>query len=133
MSDKERASRSMSWVVLLTAIACIWAMQWHAAYGQEGQFGQGHADMHEFYKDLAQPGSLAGSCCSDRDCRATQWRLRGAFVEAKLNGKWCKMPADKILPVSAPDGQAHVCTSETMQGADPCTATVFCVVIGNGS
>ena len=100
---------------------------------QDGRLGEGHSDLHPWYRGLAQPGMSPGSCCSDQDCRPTQWRQGRAAIEVKIEGKWCPVPGEKILPIAAPDGQAHVCTAPVPAGGDPCAATVFCVVVGFGS
>lgn len=102
------------------------------ALAQDGAFGQGHAELHGWYQGLRQPRSGL-SCCSDQDCRPTQWRTGRTAVEVKVNGTWCPVPPDRILPIAAPDGQAHVCTPPIAAGQDPCTAAVYCVVIGFGS
>ncbi len=97
-----------------------------------GQFGDRHAEFHSWYQSLKRP-SDGGSCCSDQDCRPTQWRQSSTNVEVLVNGKWCRVPTEKVLPVSAPDGGAHICTPHIPVGQDPCTAPIFCVVIGDQS
>ncbi len=102
------------------------------ALAQDGTFGQGHAELHGWYQRLHQPGN-GFSCCSDQDCRPTQWRAGATAIEVKVDGTWCPVPQDRILPISAPDGQAHVCTPPIAKGQNPCTVPMYCVVIGFGS
>lgn len=97
-----------------------------------GQFGDRHTEFHGWYQSLKRPTDGA-SCCSDQDCRPTRWRQLHAQVEVLVNGKWCGVPVEKILPMSAPDGGAHICTPRIPTGTDPCAAPIFCVVIGSQS
>lgn len=119
--------------VAIAAALVLAAQDIRPAPAQEGRFSESHDRLHPWYRGLAQPGMSPGSCCSDQDCRPTQWRQGKADVEVKIDGTWCPVSQDKILPVEAPDGQAHVRTAPVPAGADPCSATVFCVVVGFGS
>ena len=97
------------------------------AYGQEpstslgpgGHHGQGHAENHDWYKELKQPGTNL-SCCNgttnnvEGDCRPTrayqdddgQWR-------ALINGRWIPVPPRVVLKELAPDGGSHICVSRS--------------------
>lgn len=86
---------------------------------QDGYHGQGHAENHDWYKDLKQPGT-GYSCCNgttngiDGDCRPTrayltddgQWR-------ALVDGQWVLVPPSRVLKQLAPDGRSHICASRT--------------------
>jgi hypothetical protein len=84
-----------------------------------GQHGQGHAQNHDWYQELKQPGT-GYSCCNgtmngiEGDCRPTraylteegQWR-------ALIDGKWVLIPPRAVLEQLAPDGRSHVCASRS--------------------
>lgn len=82
-----------------------------AAAAQSGAHGENHAQHHDWYRDLRQPGSGA-SCCSLQDCRPVrayigddgQWR-------AIVDGEVVHIPGYAILRQSAPDGGSHLCMS----------------------
>jgi hypothetical protein len=82
-----------------------------------GQHGQGHAQNHDWYRELKQPDT-GYSCCNgtmngiEGDCRPTraylteegQWR-------ALIDGQWVLIPPRVVLKQLAPDGRSHVCAS----------------------
>jgi hypothetical protein len=113
-------SRSVVSTLALGVIAsAAVAQQLSAPLGPEGQRGQGHAENHDWYQELKQPGT-GYSCCNgttggiDGDCRPTrayltddgQWR-------ALIDGKWVLVPPRAVLKQLAPDGRSHVCASRT--------------------
>jgi len=92
------------------------------AYGQIGQHGHGHAQHHDWYRQLKQPGTAA-SCCDNRDCRPTQsYRDDDGVWKARLDGAWVRVPADRVLNLVAPDGNSHICANEA--------GTILCFVPG---
>ena len=88
-------------------------------FAQQGNHGQGHAEGHDWYQELKQPGT-GYSCCNgtvngiEGDCRPTrayltdegQWR-------ALIDGKWVLVPPRAVLKQLAPDGRSHICASRT--------------------
>src|SRR3954447_4888136 len=84
-----------------------------------GQHGQSHAQNHDWYQELKQPGT-GYSCCNgtvngiEGDCRPTrayltdegQWR-------ALIDGKWVIVPPRAVLKQLAPDGRSHICASRS--------------------
>jgi hypothetical protein len=113
----------MSFVVL-TALSFLSL----PAVAAEGDHGHGHEMWHaEFYSKLVQPGTKA-SCCNLADCRPTEIRSTGDHYEARKDGRWVRVPPEKIVKVAAPDGGAHICappTTSTTFGPDD----VFCIVM----
>jgi len=89
---------------------------------QTGLHGDGHAQHHDWYQDLRQPGSGA-SCCNFQDCRPVR-----AYIDedgqwhALVEGRRIGIPRYLILRRSAPDGGSHLCMSQT--------GTVYCFVPG---
>ena len=113
-------SRSVVSILALGVIAsAAGAQEPSAPLGPGGQRGQGHAQNHDWYQELKQPGT-GYSCCNgttggtDGDCRPTrayltdegQWR-------ALIDGKWVLVPPRVVLKQLAPDGRSHVCASRT--------------------
>ncbi|HTE79649.1 MAG TPA: hypothetical protein VK634_03045 [Reyranella sp.] len=84
-----------------------------------GQHGRGHAENHDWYQELKQPGT-GYSCCNgtingiEGDCRPTraylteegQWR-------ALIDGQWVLIPPRAVLKQLAPDGRSHICASRS--------------------
>src|SRR4051794_34123287 len=71
----------------------------------------------EFYSKLMRPDTKT-SCCNLADCRPTEIRSVDDHYEVKKDGRWIRVPAEKIVKVVAPDGGAHIC-------APPSTSTVW--------
>src|SRR6188768_3431221 len=85
----------------------------------DGTRNVGHAENHDWYRELKQPGT-GYSCCNgtvngvEGDCRPTrayltdegQWR-------ALIDGKWVLVPPRAVLKQLAPDGRSHVCASRS--------------------
>ena len=109
--------------VVLTVAALFVATSSIAQDGRPGDFtgqhGQGHAENHDWYQELKQPGT-GYSCCNgtingiEGDCRPTraylteegQWR-------ALIDGQWVLIPPRAVLKQLAPDGRSHVCASRS--------------------
>jgi hypothetical protein len=85
----------------------------------DGQWGHGHAENHEWYKNLKQPGT-GYSCCNgtadgiDGDCRPTRAYLteQGTW-RALLDGHWTPVPPSVVLKTQAPDGNSHICAGKS--------------------
>lgn len=69
-----------------------------------------HNSHHDdFYQFLQRPGG-GGSCCSNRDCRPADARVRAGHWQAFIQKKWVDIPDNVILrETHTPDGGAHVC------------------------
>jgi hypothetical protein len=98
------------------------------AAAQEGHYGRGHERWHaEFYSKLLRPDTKT-SCCNLADCRPTEVRTAGDHYEVLKDGRWIKVPLDKIVKITAPDGGAHICAppseNTTWQPDD-----VFCIIM----
>jgi hypothetical protein len=111
-------------VALTTAFALSAAAQdisGHARSDQtiDGQWGHGHAENHDWYKKLTQPGT-GYSCCNgtadgvEGDCRPTRAYLteQGTW-RALLNGRWTPVPPNVVLKTQAPDGNSHICAGKS--------------------
>lgn len=110
-------SRSVVSIFAVTAIASSPLVG--PVIAQQGDHGQGHAENHDWYQQLKQPGT-GYSCCNgtvngiEGDCRPTraylteegQWR-------ALIDGKWVLVPPRAVLKQLAPDGRSHVCASRS--------------------
>ncbi len=88
-----------------------------ADYG--GQHGQGHAENHDWYKELKQPGT-GYSCCNgtvngiEGDCRPTRAYLQDDGTwRALIDGRWVEVPPRVVLKQLAPDGNSHICASRS--------------------
>jgi hypothetical protein len=98
-------------------------------YAQSGNHGEGHAENHDWYKELKQPGTNM-SCCNgtmngiEGDCRPTR-----AYVDdngtwrALMDGKWVIVPPRVVLQSLAPDGGSHICANRT--------GTIYCFMGGS--
>ena len=92
------------------------------AVAQGGHHGQGHAELHDWYRTLKHPFT-GRPCCDDRDCRPTR-----AYVDdegewrAMLDGRWVIVPTDVVLKTASPDGRSHICANER--------GMIFCFVGG---
>jgi hypothetical protein len=84
------------------------------ALAQSGEHGDGHAAMHDIYKNWHPPGNPGTSCCNNADCRPTR-----AFVDDEghwraWNGSaWLLIPQERVLPANfAGDGRSHICEKQ---------------------
>jgi hypothetical protein len=97
-------------------IASIALLPTRASFAQSGVHGDGHAQHHDWYKELKTRSGW--SCCNadapgaPGDCRPVKARQTSdGRWEAFFNGKWQDVPSDAILP----DEQnkvpiyAHIC------------------------
>ena len=102
-----------------------------AAAGQSpppsGQHGDGHAQHHDWYKDLRQPDTRS-RCCNGTvdgkpgDCRPTQSYLGEDGLYRAWDGReWLVVPKSKMIFMTTPDGGTHLC--ETY-------GRVFCFILG---
>jgi hypothetical protein len=100
------------------------------AFAQDGHHGQGHAQNHDWYKELKQPGTTY-SCCNARtvedpngDCRPTRaYQTDDGNWRALINGKWVPVPPKAVLQTLAPDGKSHICANQA--------GMIFCFLGGS--
>jgi hypothetical protein len=85
-----------------------------AALGRDGHHGQGHAENHDWYRELKQPDT-GFSCCNgasagiEGDCRPTRAYLADdGLWYALLDGRWVPVPPRVVLKQLAPDGRSHI-------------------------
>jgi hypothetical protein len=70
--------------------------------------------LSPWFHSLMQPGTGI-SCCSEADCRQTDFRIQGDHYEAMIQGQWQKVPAEAILNRNDnPTGRAVVCWTPTL-------------------
>jgi hypothetical protein len=89
------------------------------AGANSGHHGQGHAENHDWYKELKQPGT-GYSCCNgsspgvEGDCRPTRaYQGDDGKWRALINGRWVDVPPRVVLQTLAPDGRSHICASRS--------------------
>jgi hypothetical protein len=91
-----------------------------AVLGDEvGRRGQGHAQHHDWYRELKQPGT-GYSCCNgtvdgvEGDCRPTRAYMGDdGQWHALLDGRWVPVPPRVVLKQQAPDGRNHICAGKS--------------------
>ena len=100
-------------LAIAVAIASLLALAM-SAFAQSGEHGDGHAEMHDIYKDWHPPLNQGTSCCNNADCRPTR-----AFVDDDGNWRawngstWLQVPQERVLPTDyAGDGRSHLCEKE---------------------
>src|SRR3954463_10997769 len=84
-----------------------------------GQHGQGHAENHDWYKELKQPGT-GYSCCNgtangvEGDCRPARAHLQeDGPGKVLIDGRWMPVPPRVVLKSLAPDGNSHICAGKS--------------------
>ena len=95
-----------------------------------------HDTFHTWYRGLKSPEGEG--CCNERDCHPVAFRYeaagpQGAWVlEILIRNRWVKVPNDRILPLSSPDGGVHACYSDPapfMTEINP-GLVIRCVIVG---
>ena len=95
-----------------------------------------HDTFHTWYRGLKSPEGEG--CCNERDCHPVAFRYeaagpQGAWVlEILIRNRWVKVPKDRILPLSSPDGGVHACYSDPapfMTEINP-GLVIRCVIVG---
>ena len=85
----------------------------------DGSRNVGHAENHDWYQQLKQPGT-GYSCCNgttngiEGDCRPTRAFLteEGTW-KALIDGRWMPVPPRVVLKSLAPDGNSHICAGKS--------------------
>jgi hypothetical protein len=85
----------------------------------DGTRNIGHAENHDWYKELKQPGT-GYSCCNgtangvEGDCRPTRAFLtEDGTWKALVDGRWMPVPPRVVLKNLAPDGNSHICAGKS--------------------
>ena len=114
--------RTRSVVLLLALLAIVGlnaAAQDSGSREAQGWHGQGHAQSHDWYQELKQPGT-GYSCCNgttngiEGDCRPTRAYMDDDGVwRALVDGRWVPVPPRVVLKQLAPDGRSHICASRS--------------------
>lgn len=99
------------------------------ALSQSGNHGDGHAQSHDWYQELKQPGT-GYSCCNgtingiEGDCRPIRaYQLEDETWRALVDGKWVPVPPRVVLKQMAPDGRSHICASRS--------GLIYCFIRGS--
>ena len=114
-------SVAVSFVTLLVCAAV--GLRVHAQVSSDdrglGHHGLGHAENHDWYKELKQPGT-GYSCCNgtvngvEGDCRPTRAYIQDDGTwRALVDGQWVVVPPRVVLKQLAPDGNSHICASRS--------------------
>jgi hypothetical protein len=86
------------------------------------------AEGHDWYSGLTDKYGV--SCCGGQDCKPTAMCRLPNGREGIIVLDACRpIPWDKVLPISSPDGRAHVCAVPSRNGGG---ALVMCVILGGG-
>ena len=117
----------------LLSMACagllpvLWSLEATAQVpAPSGRHGDGHAEHHDWYKDLRQPDTRS-RCCNGTvdgqtgDCRpAPSFRGEDGQYRVWDGREWLIVPRSKIIVMPTPDRGTHLC--ETY-------GRVFCFII----
>lgn len=102
-----------------------------ASHSQESDVHSHMGNVGHFYQTWMRPEKREYSCCSDKDCYATEFKAVGGtwFYLHRETGTWKPIPAELLEdntadPRDSPDGRNHIC-------ANP-EGFVFCAVRGGG-
>ena len=84
--------------------------------GGSGYHNHGHAENHDWYQTLNQPGTTYSCCNGDKiggDCRPTRaFQDDDGMWHAQVEGRWVTVPNRAVLKDLAPDGGSHICASK---------------------
>jgi hypothetical protein len=112
-------SIAASVVLALAANAQDISSHQHGNGDYDGTRNVGHAENHDWYKDLKQPGT-GYSCCNgtangiEGDCRPTRaFQTEEGTWKAMINGRWMPVPPRVVLQKLAPDGNSHICAGKS--------------------
>lgn len=110
--------------VLFAIVVVMWcAVVAIKAKAQDGHHGQGHAQHHDWYKDLKQPAAPSHSCCTkadgkEGDCRPVRayWDEFAERWMALVDGSWEPVPPRVVIQDDSLNKEpftAHACVSKT--------------------
>lgn len=122
--------------VTFFCVTCLLSLPTPVAVAQ----GRGdHDTFHHWYRGLKSPEGEG--CCNERDCHPVASRYTaegpggGWVLEILIRNRWVKVPEDRILSVSSPDGGVHACYSDPapfMTEINP-GLVIRCVIVGGWS
>jgi hypothetical protein len=103
--------RAIRLILALTFAASAAHAQSGSAGGYSGSHGDGHAEMHDIYKNWTPPDNPKTSCCDNSDCRPTRAYVDESGNWRAWNGNmWLIVPSARVLPTDyAHDGRSHLC------------------------
>lgn len=114
---------------LVLSLALIGVAASGGAFPQDGHHGNGHAQHHDWYQELKQPGT-GYSCCNgtingvEGDCRPTRaYQGDDGNWRALIDGRWVSVPPRVVLKELALDGRNHICASRS--------GVIFCFLGGS--
>lgn len=117
--------KRLAWAAFLAfcAVLLLIGFGLGRASAQSGTHGAGHAENHDWYKDLKMRSGA--SCCNGQrqlpggqiqgDCRPVKARPRDSGEwEALVDGEWRLIPPDAILPdhLNKEPLHAHICAHQ---------------------
>jgi hypothetical protein len=120
LNDRIDWPSRIAWFVIaacmvIMAFSLGWMFTLSTAYAQDGTYNHGHAENHDWYRDLKQPNSGMSCCSGDAktgDCRPTRAYLADdGEWRALIDGVWTRIPPKTVLKQLAPDGNSHICAS----------------------
>lgn len=124
----------IKWFALVLALSPLAAMAQSALPSgrsfdsAQGRHGDGHAQHHDWYKDLRQP-DIGSRCCNGTvdgkqgDCRPALSFLGDDGLFRAWDGReWLVVPKGKVITMPTPDRGNHLC--ETY-------GKVFCFITGD--
>ena len=80
---------------------------------EETYHGHGHSELHHWYRRLMRPDFPSYRCCNDQDCRPTRARWNKGHWEAQKDGRWIRIPNEKISREQSIDSRPHICAPPT--------------------
>lgn len=84
-----------------------------------GALAHDQGEHAEWYRSLTVPGT-GSSCCNEKDCMPTDYRIRDGLYEVPVGFMWVVVPKSRVLKnVPNPVGRAVVCRHGE---------TIFCFV-----
>jgi hypothetical protein len=84
-----------------------------------GALAHDQGEHAEWYRGLKVPGT-GSSCCNDKDCMPTDYRIREGLYEVPVGFMWVVVPNARVIRnVPNPVGRAVVCRHGE---------TIFCFV-----
>lgn len=108
VSDRNIPKLLITTLVINVAMAAL-----GQARAQSGAHGDGHAQMHEVYKEWID--NRGYGCCDDQDCRPVRADSGPLGWRVWIDGRWFAVPSDAVLTIPSPDGRSHVCMTPGAQ------------------
>lgn len=100
-------------ITLASLLLAMWPLTGVAQ--PSGRHGDGHAQHHDWYKDLRQP-DIGERCCNGSvdgqvgDCRpAPSFMAEDGFYRVWDGREWLVVPKSKIIHMPTPDRGTHLC------------------------